>query len=215
MSLLDREEEFLKRLVKCIALQFGDLCEVVLHDLRKDYDHTIIAIENNHITGRNIGDSGTNLGLELLRGTEETGDRFNYITKTNTGKILRSSTIFMLDSSNIPIGSICINYDITNLLSVQKELQKLINMDESTEEITEYFDSNVDDLLDHLIVESFKKIGKSISQMNKEDKLTVLSYLDKKGAFLIKKAGDKISNFYHISKYTLYAYLEEIREKKN
>jgi len=34
-----------------------------------------------------------------------------------------------------------------------------------------------------------------------------MQYLDSRGAFLIKKAGDKISKFYDISKYTLYNYL--------
>ena len=45
--------------------------------------------------------------------------------------------------------------------------------------------------------------------MSKEDKIKGLKYLDSKGAFLIKKAGDRVTKFYDISKYTLYNYLEQ------
>jgi predicted transcriptional regulator YheO len=44
--------------------------------------------------------------------------------------------------------------------------------------------------------------------MTKEDKIKAIHFLDDKGAFLIKKSGDKISKFYDISKYTLYNYLD-------
>jgi len=47
--------------------------------------------------------------------------------------------------------------------------------------------------------------------MTKQD----IQYLDSKGAFLIKKSGNKVSKFYKVSKYTLYSYLEEIRENNS
>jgi len=113
-----------------------------------------------YITGHEIGDTTTNSGLELLRGIRK--DIRNYITKSPYEKILRSSTIYYEDSSNIPIYSITINYNITNTLSVHKELATFINMDAELEEAFEYFNSNVDGLLDHLIMDTFKKIRKSI-----------------------------------------------------
>ncbi|WP_321972898.1 PAS domain-containing protein, partial [Paratractidigestivibacter sp.] len=45
--------DFYKRLGHAIALQFGSGCEVVIHDLKaKDPDHSIVWIENGHVTGR-------------------------------------------------------------------------------------------------------------------------------------------------------------------
>ena len=43
--------------------------------------------------------------------------------------------------------------------------------------------------------------------------LDYLKYLDEKGALLITKSGSKICKYFGISKFTLYNYLEEIREK--
>lgn len=39
----------------------------------------------------------------------------------------------------------------------------------------------------------------------------ILRYLDRKGAFLVKKAGDRIAKFYDMSKYTMYSYLDQGR----
>ena len=62
-----------QRLMSMLEYQFGSNCEIILHDLTKDYNHTIVDIRNGHITDRNIGDCGSNLGLEVLRGTVQEG----------------------------------------------------------------------------------------------------------------------------------------------
>ena len=45
--------------------------------------------------------------------------------------------------------------------------------------------------------------------MTKDDKIRAIQFLNKKGAFLITKSGDKISKFFNISKYTLYNYIAD------
>ena len=46
----------LKRLAKGLAAQFGEDCEIVIHDLTGDSrKKTIVAIENGHVTGRKVG----------------------------------------------------------------------------------------------------------------------------------------------------------------
>ena len=49
--------DFLKRLAKGIAKQFGNDCEIVIHDLSdNNAENSIVAIENGHVTGRRLGD---------------------------------------------------------------------------------------------------------------------------------------------------------------
>ncbi|OPA76090.1 hypothetical protein BVG16_17895 [Paenibacillus selenitireducens] len=202
------EFEFLTSLVRGIAAQFGDNCEVVLHDLTRPYDSTIVAIENGHVTGRKVGDPGTNLGLELLRGQSDDGNKINYVTQTKDGRILRSTSLYMRNNEGTVIGSICINYDITELMIAEKTLQSL-TASGLQPEVKESFVTNVSDLLDQLIQEAQEYIGKPVAAMSKEDKTRLIQLLDKKGAFLIKKAGERICSYLNISKYTLYSYLEE------
>jgi predicted transcriptional regulator YheO len=205
------ELKLLTKIIKGISAQFGDKCEVVLHDLTGDYENSIVAIENPTITGRKIGDSGTNLGLEVLRGTVKDGDRYNYITHTKSGKILRSTSIYINNSEGIPIGAICINLDISDLIMAEKTIQS-ITMHSLNSEVKEVFVEDVNELLEYLIQECQKEIGKPVVHMTKEDKIQAIKYLDKRGAFLIKKAGDHVCRFLDISKYTLYTYLDNGRE---
>lgn len=214
MESVQQELPFLLAMIKGIAAQFGENCEVVLHDLTRPYDSTLVAIENGHVTGRKVGDPGTNLGLEILRGNVQNGDRYNYITQTKDGRILRSTSLYMRNSAGVTIGSICINYDITQLTMAEKTLQSL-TASSLQPEVKESFVSNVSDLLDMLIQETQEAIGKPVVAMTKEDKTKFIQMLDEKGAFLIKKAGDKVCGYLNISKYTLYSYLDEPRNESN
>ena len=76
----------------------------------------------------------------------------------------------------------------------------------------EIFAKDVNDLLEHLIQQAQARIGKPAEQMNKDEKIAFVGYLDKKGAFLITKSGDKICELLNISKFTLYNYLEIYRK---
>ena len=205
MKKLQDEIKFLTALVNGIAAQFGKCCEVVLHDYEQSYESTIIAIAGN-ITRRKVGDCGTNLGLEVLRGTDQHGDRHNYLTQTKDGRLLRSTTIYLRDENNKAIGALCINLDITDFTMADKALQSIINVE--SEHVNEVFTNDVNELLDALIKESIDYVGVPVAMMDRDHKIKGLKYLDSKGAFLIKKAGDKIAKFYDISKYTIYTYLE-------
>ena len=67
---------------------------------------------------------------------------------------------------------------------------------------------NVTELLDQLIEQAIALVGKPVALMNKDDKVTVVQYLNNAGAFLITKSGDKVSSLLGISKFTLYSYMD-------
>ncbi len=203
------------RLIKMIAEQFGHRCEVVLHDLTQGYDHTIVAIENGHITGRAVGGCGSNLGLPVLDGKKKEGDVYNYITQTKDGKMLRSSTMFVKDGRGKVIGAICINFDITELMMVDNVLKDLVMYNASRTDADaeqEIFASNVGEILDHLISQCQAMIGKPGNAMTKAEKMKALEFFDSKGAFLITKSGDRICEYLGMSKFTLYSYLNTSRK---
>lgn len=203
--------DFYKRLMKMLAMEFGNNCEVVLHDLSLDYDHTIVEIMNNHITGRSIGECGSNLGLEVLRGTVKDGDRYSYITYTRDGKILRSSTVYIKDDEGKVIGALCINLDITESIKFEGFLKK-VNQYSIADGSQEVFVNNVNDLLDYLLQEAEKFVEKPLQKMTKDDKIKFLKYLDEKGAFMISKSGERVCKHLGVSKFTLYNYLDLIRK---
>lgn len=201
---------------KVIALlqeHLGTNTEIVFHDLALPYEHTIVDIRNGHITGRTVGGCGSNLGLEVIAGKVKNGDRFNYITHTKTGRILRSSTIYLYEEDKVT-GSICINTDISDTIRMESMLREFNGYNvlaPDDRESEEHFAQNVSELLEQFMQDAQKLVGVPSPLMKKDDKMKFIAYLDAKGAFLITKSSEHVCEFLGISKYTLYSYLESIR----
>ncbi len=206
--------DFYKRLGHAIALQFGSGCEVVIHDLKaKDPDHSIVWIENGHVTGRKLGDGPSHVVLEALHAGAGTQleDRLSYLTKTASGKILKSSTVFIRDSSGEVSGIFAINFDITMLRAAQGTIQWLCGVEPTAPKEPEPIVRNIADLLDDLLEQSVELVGTPVALMSKDDKVRAIRYLNDAGAFLITKSGPKVCKYFGISKYTLYSYLDEAK----
>lgn len=220
MNYMEEHKEFFEKLLTMLEEQYGPDNEIVLHDLTKPYDNTIIDIRNGHVTNRKIGGCGSNLGLEVLKGTVKDGDQYNYITYLSSSRIIRSSSMYMKNPEGEVVGCLCINTDITetvrleNLLKNYNKYSLEEGQPKDKEQTKEVFVNNVHDLLEHLIAEALAAIGKTVETMNKEDKMEFLSILDKKGAFLIAKSSEKICGYLGISKFTLYKYLDAIRTEE-
>lgn len=208
MSFVTENFDLLSGIGKAIAMQFGPDCEVVLHDMTRSYDHTIAAIWNGHVTGRRVGGGGTSAGLEILRGSVSPKDQYHYVNQTKDGKLLRSTSKYFKDQAGNVVGSLCINFDITGLVAAQNTMAHLTAPAEASEG-REVFANNVDELLDVLFQEAVSFIGKSPAELNKDDKVEIVKYLDQKGAFLIKKSAERIAQFLGITRYTVYNYINQ------
>lgn len=203
---------FYFRLAKAIAQQFGPNCEVVVHDLESnDPESSIVAIENGHVSGRQIGDGPSHVVLDALhRDRSNLQDHLAYLTKTKDGKILKSSTIYIRDDFGVARGIFSINYDITLMLSMEQALRTFTATDLPEPEPAP-ISRSVSDLLEQLIADSVDVVGKPAALMSKEEKIRAIQFLNDAGAFLITKSGDKVCKFFGISKYTLYSYIDEAK----
>ena len=210
------EISFLTQLAKGVARQFGANCEVVVHDLgATEEDHSIVAIENGHVTGRRLGDGPSHVVLEALKSDpSKLEDRLSYLTKTEDGKILKSSTIFLRDEDGKVSAIFAINYDITMMKAMEDQIRAFTAAD-AREQEPETITHNVNDLLEELIKQSAQLVGKPVALMNKEDKVKAIGFLNDSGAFLITKSGQRVCNFFGISKYTLYSYIDEAKGEKD
>ena len=207
--------DFLFQLARALAAQFGPNCEVVVHDLAtNDLDNSIVAIENGHVSGRKVGDGPSHIVLEALKGEQNTlEDHLAYLAKTKDGKILKSSTVYIRDEEGVPVGVFAINFDITMLLTAEEQLHLITATDQKDAEPAP-ITRNVSDLLDELIEQSVRLVGKPVPLMGKDDKVKAIRFLNETGAFLITKSGDKVCKYFGISKYTLYSYIDEAKESE-
>ncbi len=202
---------FFERLSKAIAVQFGDNCEVAVHDLKSgDLEHTIALIENGHVTHRKQGDGPSRVVLEALKSEDPKAlaDSAGYLMRTHDGRILKCATIYIRDENGVPEGVFSINYDVTELLMAERAVSSLLHHREEEKKTPERIPLSVNELLDDLIEQSVQLVGKPVAMMNKEDKIKAIAFLNKAGAFLITRSGDKVSKYFGISKYTLYSYID-------
>ena len=199
-----------------IARHFGNDCEVCIHDLQaNDLEHTICYIINGHVSGRKIGDGASKIVLETLEALKKgdnVSDHLGYRTHTSDGRILKSSTIFLKDESGKYRFILGINHDMTNFINAQSALSNVVeNIEAAGEYIYGQIPLSVNDLLDNLIEQSVKLVGKTPALMTKDEKVKAIKFLQDAGAFLITRSGDKISQFFGISKFTLYSYIDQAK----
>lgn len=205
--------DFLKQLAHGLAIQFGSSCEIAIHDLKtKDLEKSIVYIENGHVSNQQTGDGPSGIVLETLQSDPSTiHDKLSYLTKTEDGRILKSSTFYIRDDDGSISYIFSLNYDITAFTAASTAIQSLIatkdNLPDLTGDSPRQITHNVNELLDLLIEQAVAKVGKPVAMMNKDDKVAVVQYLDHAGAFLITKSGDKVSSYLGISKFTLYSYM--------
>ena len=138
-----------KRLVKALAMQYGSMCEVVLHDLTGgDPSHTIIAIENGQISGRKVGDGSSLIAAEAMEELNKVHeDRLSYLTRTHDGKILKSTSLFIRDDDGRIVGILGLNTDLSLSLAAENALHSF-NTSADRESEPQQITTNVSDLLD-------------------------------------------------------------------
>ena len=200
-----RRLETLKQIAAGIAAQFGDKCEVVIHDVSTSHpERTIVHIENGHVSGRRVGDGASMVVLEQLEHQyEQPQDHLCYLTRTPDGKILKSSSLYIRNSRGAVTAIFSINYDVTGLMMMQQQLGELLSTRDKEQTEPEKI-INVNDVLDELIQQSVAL----------DDKVRAIQFLNKSGAFLVTKSGDKVAKYFGISKYTLYSYIDANKQQE-
>ncbi len=207
--------ELHKPLVNFIAEIVGDNCEVLMHDLRKS-DNSIIAIANNHITGREIGGTVTDFASQIVNSPENYKDTAyvaNYPGKI-VGKPnkLRSSTYFIRNLGGQIIGVLCTNVDVTQYENARKILDHLImdNREEKAENPKEIFSENVDDLIARQVEFEITKTNVEPTRMSTDEKKKIVHNINKKGLFSLKGAVTIIAKMLKVSEQTIYRYVKEL-----
>ncbi len=198
--------EHLIQTARSLSGQFGKYCEVVVYDVvNKDLDYAIVYIKNGHLSGRKLGDGCQEDRKRLLREAPDSlHDKTNYLTQGVNGTVLKSSTTYFRDDMGKVHYILDVNLDITGLTALEYELSSFLNCEKETKQEATI---NVADVLEDLLTQSTDYIGKPVAMMSKEEKISAVEFLNKAGAFLITRSGDRVAQHFGISKFTLYAYM--------
>jgi predicted transcriptional regulator YheO len=210
--------EALVSVARGIASTMGQSCEVVVHDLSKP-KKSVIAVFNNSVTGRQVGEGIRDLVLTVLRSPDFKDDMLaNYQTVTKDGKHVKSTTIVIRNNNKDVIGALCINFDLSTFVSTKRffdDFTKVNNLLPPENKVVNISNADVLDIIDHLISSTIIENGRPVDQMTKEDKSQVIQYLDDKGVFLVRGSVNWVASKLKLSRNSVYNYLETYRTTKN
>ena len=216
------------KLTEFLGQALGPDYEVALHDMT-DKNRSIVAIANNHISGREIGAPLTNVALKILMDKSyETQDyRLHYCGLSAEGKTLRSSTMFIKHNGKL-VGMLCINFDDSRYRAISDHILKLCHPDlfvtdvlaqplpESEDDISarsspEKFRNSADAVALDAINRELERMGVTPEQLTPEKRLQVIAALEAGGLFLLKGAVKSAAASLHCSPASVYRYITQIK----
>lgn len=205
--------------VDFLAEILGRNSEIVLHNL-KDLDSSIIAIRNNHITNRHVGDPATDYVLRMVQqGIDNKKDySLNYRDISNRDNQKIKSASLYLRKDNEIIGMICVNTDETLFAEIEKSVEALELLlgtyqdNRGKDNVSrETVSRSVEEMAENIVMEFSIKKGISINQFKQDDKFKAIEILQDNGFFLLKRAVSEASKILKISEPTVYRYLQTIK----
>ena len=200
--------DFLVRLADGLTQMFGKNCEVVIHDMN-NFKNSILYIKNNHVTNRQVSEKFKILGIKDVDEFFNGKDLINCNASTADKRLLKSSTFHLKgEDYHYAFG---INLDYTHLAFAQSIISDLIHVGEDINDAINDTPSP-EVMLEKLLEEALRQIGKPISMLSKKDRIFIVQYLEEKGAFNVQKAIPMVSEKLNISRYTIYNYLKEIKK---
>jgi predicted transcriptional regulator YheO len=204
----------LRPVMRAIVAAVGSHCEVVLHDLSsRSMDRTIYAIENGHVTGRAVGGPSTNLGLGVLQDEAADHDAFGYHGRTSDGRDLHCSSVYYRNASGAVVAALCINVDLTAVQNAKSILETLLPSVDDEASPREIVGPDIRSVLEEMIESAVQAVGKPPNMMARQDRIAVVSILEERGAFHIKRAVDRVAARLGVSRVTLYSDLDSVRNR--
>ena len=217
-------------LVEFLGEVLGPDYEVALHEINAG-SQSIIAIANGDISGRKVGAPLTNLALKFMKErVYKTHDYIlNYKGISKSGKILRSSTIFIKNENNELVGMLCINFDASRYQAVSQQILQLCNLQEKPEkeaetvppelpnvlsDAVESFPDNIGEIIENVMETCLPGSGTIPNRLTQSEKIHIVELLNRRGIFLLKGAVSQVAKRLCCSEPTVYRYLSTLNSDK-
>jgi predicted transcriptional regulator YheO len=210
------------RVADTIGQTFGSFCEIAVHDLRIP-THSLVHLVNGEVTGRELGEPIRDLIYRVLPEMDATqAGLFNYVTELSDGRRLKSSTCLIRDSGGAALIALCINLDVTGLdaaalliteMSLPNGLPARPAISKTAQSVADVGD-DVTEILKQLVTNIVRPIGHpDAGALTKRDRLAIVEFLERKGAFRIKGAVALVATELGASEATVYRDLDVVRRR--
>lgn len=192
-----------QQIAEGLAKTFAPFCEVVVHDLL-DPAHAVLAIHNN-LSGRQIGQSATELGLARIQDPDFAQVIVNYPNRFADGRQVKSTSIGIKDSAGRYIAALCINVDLTVFHGFQGMLNQFValQMDTPTKET---LDPSGSEAIRARIDQFAARLASTPRALKAEDRRTLVKELKAAGLLDLRRAMETIAAHLGVSRASVYSY---------
>ena len=229
---MDARLEPYRVVVSFLGEALGPDYEVVLHDLTSE-DGTIVAIVNNHISGRTEGAPLSNMALRFIQ--ERMYEKQDYLAgyqgASQAKGRLRSSTMFIKQNGKL-IGMLCINFDDTKFREASDAILKLCHPDRFVEAHVqidesqfsdkpacppavspESFHNSIGDVAEDAVANELTRLGVTADRLTPEERLQIVASLKEGGIFLLKGAVKDVATALSCSQASIYRHLAQLKDE--
>ncbi|KVP46391.1 transcriptional regulator [Burkholderia ubonensis] len=201
---LTGEQQVILEQVKQIAAGLGEtlapFTEVVVHDLRSP-KHAILAIHNN-LSGREIGDPATELGLARIADDSYPQVLANYANRFSDGRQAKSTSIGIKDSEGHYFAALCLNVDVTLFRSIATLLEQFSVP--SGEVVKESLDPSTADSLRERIDRFAVSLATTPQALRTDQRRALMQTLKEEGYLDLRRSMETIAQHLGVSRATVY-----------
>jgi D-arginine utilization repressor len=189
--------------IEAIVELFHPFVEAAIHDLKSG---KIVALYNN-LSRRKVGQNSPLKELEVP--ANQLPDYFAPYYKTNwDGRPLKCTSITVRDAKGEAIGLICFNFDTTFFQGIQSQLASFLAVVKEAKHPLE-LTGDWQKCLEELIQEYEREHHVAVSHLTRSQKRDLVRFLYENGIFNYKNAPNLIAKSLHISRASVYNYLQK------
>ncbi|ACL58058.1 YheO domain protein [Methylobacterium nodulans ORS 2060] len=191
----------LKQIAQGLGETFAPFCEVVVHDLT-DPKNAIVAIHNN-LSGRQVGQPATELGLARIADPDYPQVIANYANTFADGRRAKSTSIGIKDADGTYVAALCLNIDLTLFQSLQSAIGQFTSL--GTQGDLESLNPAGADAIRARIDQFAARRATTPRSLKAEERRTLLRELKEAGCLQVRRSAEIIAAHLGVSRATVYA----------
>lgn len=196
--------EQMKHVAEGLGRTMAPFTEVVLHDLL-DPSHAVLAIHNN-LSGREVGDPATELGLARIADPAFPQVLANYANTFPDGRPAKSTSIGIKDQQQQYIAALCLNVDLNLFRSLQAMLVQFSNVDPTAAVLESLAPAAGADAIRAHIEQFAARLSTTPRALKADDRRTLMRELGDAGLLETRRAMETIAAHLGVSRATAYNY---------
>ncbi|WP_367165736.1 transcriptional regulator [Kosakonia cowanii] len=192
--------EQVTHIASALGSTFAPFAEVVVHDLRSP-QNAILGIFNN-LSGRQVGDPVTELGLARIENDSYPQVVANYANQFADGRRVKSTSIGIKDSEGHYFAALCLNVDMTVFRGISSMIEQFSAISEG--EGKESLDPNNADALRDRIDRFATSLATTPRALRTDQRRDLVQKLKEEGFLDLKRSMDIVAQHIGVSRATVY-----------